>query len=137
MKTQLLLLSVLFLTALTQNTNAQNFEWANQIGGIENDAIESIKVDANGNVYTVGIFHATVDFDPGPGNFNLTAMNADTYITKQDASGKLVWAKQFSGPINESPYSLAIDAENNLFITGVFSDTVDFDPGPGTYYLSG
>ena len=31
-----------------------------------------IAVDQSGNVYTSGVFSKTVDFDPGPGIYNLT-----------------------------------------------------------------
>ena len=31
---------------------------------------------------------------------------------------------------------IAVDKENNVYITGVFTDTIDFDPGPGVKYLN-
>jgi hypothetical protein len=38
------------------------------------------------------------------------------------------WAKQIDGDINIS--STTTDAIGNLYTTGIFSGTVDFDPGP-------
>ena len=35
-----------------------------------------IAVDAAGNTYALGVFRGTVDFDPGPGTFNMTSAGA-------------------------------------------------------------
>lgn len=31
---------------------------------------------------------------------------------------------------------IATDAQGNIYITGSFTDSVDFNPGPGTFYLT-
>ena len=67
-----ILLFVLSLLALAQLNFAQNFEWANGMGSASYEEGRSIAVDAQGNVFTTGIFQGTVDFDPGGGIFNLT-----------------------------------------------------------------
>ena len=49
-----------------------------------------VTVDAAGNVYTVGDFSLTVDFDPGPETFNLTsAGNGDVFVSKLDKPREL------------------------------------------------
>lgn len=128
---------VLALSAIGQATNAQTFEWAKRMGGTDNDAGLAIAVDASGNVYTAGLFYDTADFDPGPDTFNLSPVDiADIFITKFDASGNLVWAKQMGGTQADLAYALAVDASGNIYTTGVFYGTADFDPGPGTFNLS-
>jgi hypothetical protein len=113
-----------------------NFVWAKQFGGSDFVALRSFAVDSAGNVYISGYFTDTVDFDPGTGTTTLTsAGNLDVFVSKLDASGNFVWAKQFGGTDYEVGYSLTVDSAGNVYITGMFSDTVDFDPGAGTNNL--
>lgn len=132
------LLSSLILTVLSTNSFGQNFEWAKQIGGADWDEGTSIKTDQNNNVYTVGLFSGTVDFDPSIGVFNLTSVGEkDAFICKLDAAGNFIWAKQYGDNafIGEKS-SLGIDPLGNLYITNSFLGTVDFDPGDGSFYLT-
>ncbi len=132
------LLSSLILTVLSTNSFGQNFEWAKQIGGADWDEGTSIKTDQNNNVYTVGLFSGTVDFDPSIGVFNLTSVGEkDAFICKLDAAGNFIWAKQYGDNafIGEKS-SLGIDPLGNLYITNSFLGTVDFDPDDGSFYLT-
>ncbi len=124
--------------ALTLNTLGQNFQWAKQIGSTAWDEGTSIVTDQNNNVYTVGLFRGTVDFDPGVGIFNLTSVGEkDAFICKLDGDGNFLWAKQYgdSASIDEES-SLGIDSLGNLYTTNSFVGTVDFDPGPNSFQLT-
>lgn len=115
-----------------------NFLWAKQLGGVNDDHGLSIAVDANGNVYTTGYFHITADFDPGPGIYNMTAGfgNASgVFVSKLDALGNFLWAKQLGGFGGDIGNSIAVDGNGNVYTTGYFTDTADFDPGPGIYNM--
>jgi hypothetical protein len=63
---------------------AGDFQWAKSIGGNAADHCFDIITDKMGNVYSTGMFYATVDFDPGIDTFNLIAVggNFDGYIHK-------------------------------------------------------
>jgi hypothetical protein len=137
MKKLLFFLCMLAFMGLSHFANAQNFVWARQLGGTNIDGGYSIAVDASGNVYTSGYFYGTADFDPGPDTFNLTSAGSrDIFISKLDASGNFVWAKQLGGPDWDNGYSIAVDNSGSVFITGYFQGTVDFDPGPNTFNLT-
>ncbi|MBD78929.1 MAG: hypothetical protein CL840_08420 [Crocinitomicaceae bacterium] len=111
--------------------SAQNYEWT-ATSSISQYNEYSITHDAHGNVYTVGQFKKTVDFDPGSGTTNLTSVGAeDVFIQKLDASGNFIWAKSFGGKSYDSPTSVKVDANGNIYVLGSFRDTVDFDPGVG------
>ncbi|MBK8192109.1 MAG: T9SS type A sorting domain-containing protein [Lewinellaceae bacterium] len=113
-----------------------NFVWAKSMGGTTHDEAYSIALDASGNVYSTGYFGASADFDPGPSTFNLTSNGIkDIFISKLDAFGNFVWAKSM-GVEFDWPFALAIDASGNVYSTGLFDGTADFDPGPGTYNLT-
>ena len=41
------------------------------------------------------------------------------------------WVNTFGSSVNDGANSMDIDASGNIYITGVFQQTVDFDPGAG------
>lgn len=95
----------------------------------------SIEADPLGNIYFTGIFSGTVDFDPGPGVFNMTAVGTDVFVSKLDGSGNFLWATHFGGPGYINVNSIALNASGTICITGTFDQPIDFDPGPGTNIL--
>jgi len=127
----------IFILKLDSNGD---FVWAKQMGANYGDYGYSITVDNLGNVYTTGAFHLTVDFDPGPGTFNLSATGGssggtDIFILKLNSSGSFIWAKRIGGIDNDAGFSITIDDFGNVYTTGSFTGNVDFDPGAGTSTL--
>lgn len=117
--------------------NNGNFLWCKQMGGTGFDEGVSLTIDNNGNIYTSGYFKNTVDFDPGLGVYNLTASGlADMFIQKLDKNGNFLWAKRMGGLGFNMAVSSATDADGNLYTTGFFQNTVDFNPGVGIYNLT-
>jgi hypothetical protein len=114
---------------------AGNFIWAKRIGGNDYDDAYEIKVAANGNLLLLGEFSGVVDFDPGPGIYNLvSAGDFDGYIASFDATGNFVWAKRIGGSDLDNPIAFSLDPSGNICITGQFEGTADFDPGPGVFF---
>jgi len=114
------------------------YVWAVSMGGPLKEFGQGIAVDAEDNVYIAGNFQGTVDFNPATGdNFYLTSMgDYDIFIGKLDADAGLLWMKQIGGVGNQVPYRLTLDAENNIYTTGYFEETVDFDPGEEEFVLT-
>jgi hypothetical protein len=80
----LLKFTFLFLTSVCcLNSNAQvpNWQWAKSVGSTGYDVGLNIATDTLGNVYTTGYYEGTVDFDPGPAIFNLTAVGGQRYLS--------------------------------------------------------
>jgi hypothetical protein len=118
-------------------TPAGGFAWAKQVGGSGSDNVTGLTVDGAGAIYLAGTFSGTADFDPGSGSYLMTASgNYDAFVMKLDTAGNFNWAVQTAGPSIESAQGLAVDSAGNVRVTGGFSGTVDFDPGPGEYLLS-
>ena len=93
-------------------------------------------VDDNHNVYIWGDFDGTKDFDPDSNSvFNLTAVGTygDPALLKLDSAWNFVWARTL---VDFSARDIALDNQGNLVMTGFFSGTRDFDPGPGTFFLT-
>jgi hypothetical protein len=125
---------------LNKKDSAGNLIWTKAVGGSGGDAGYSIAVDpsGNGDVYLSGSFVDTVDFDPGPGIFNLkSAGTFDIFILKLDSAGNFIWVKQMGGIRSDYAYAIALDTAGtgDVYLTGYFEDTVDFDPGIGTFNL--
>ena len=101
-----------------------NLIWVKQIG---DSNAKSIATDGDGNVYTTGSFQGTSDFDPGLAIDNLTPNGEiDGFIQKLDGNGNLIWVKQFGGVSEDLGQSITLDANDNIYTTGYFSETVDF-----------
>jgi hypothetical protein len=123
---------MLFIISLINGQNTPTHEWVKQMGEIGNSSVgSSICTDASGNVYITGFFDGTMDFDPGPSVFSLTATGAaDAFVCKLNASGNFVWAKKFGSAGNDYGIELTIDAVGTIFFTGQFESVIDLDPGP-------
>ena len=104
--------------------------WSFTIGGTGFDQAWDLEVTPEG-IYVAGYFSGSVDFDPGPDAFLLQSVgNLDIFLALFSTEGELRWAKTIGGENVEIPYDLELDLEENIFLTGYFADTVDFDPGP-------
>lgn len=109
-----------------------NFQWGKRIGGLYTSQINSMAIDNNNHFYMAGIFEDVVDFDPGSSVHNLTSMGGyDMFIVSLDGIGNFNSAHRIGGNMDERAVQLTINNANNLFCTGLFKDTVDFDPSSG------
>jgi hypothetical protein len=116
---------------------AGNFIWAKAVTSTNSVDVRDITVDTSGNVYSTGQFSGQVDFDPGSGFFYLWESSGGTiYILKLNASGDFIFAGQMGGFYAETGLAVSTDQKKNIYLTGYFSATGDFDPGTGTYNLS-
>ncbi|NNF02444.1 MAG: T9SS type A sorting domain-containing protein [Bacteroidia bacterium] len=114
-----------------------DFKWVKTYSGTSFlNRSYSVTTDKFANIYTVGFFHDSVDFDPGPSTFMLRSDGGrDCFVQKLDPSGDFLWAKAYGGPGNEGLYSISGVNDSVFYLTGSFSDSVDFDPGPSEHLL--
>lgn len=116
-----------------------NFVWAKSMGAGTADIGFSVKADASGNVYTTGFFTGSVDFDPGPGVFQLSSSGSqDIFITKFNAAGNFLWARQIGGNsigCSAVAYSLVLNTTGEFYLTGNFEGIIDFDPGVNQFNM--
>ncbi|MBK6329608.1 MAG: SBBP repeat-containing protein [Bacteroidetes bacterium] len=107
---------VIFCFTLFISANAQTVQWA--CAFVAKSHANSIKTDSKGKVYTTGAFTDTVDFDPGPGVYNLISTGSnDIFISKLDAYGSFVWAKSIGGIGSDEGASIAVDTLGGVYIT--------------------
>ncbi|MBS1585671.1 MAG: SBBP repeat-containing protein [Bacteroidetes bacterium] len=81
--------------------------------------ILDMKADHDGNLYITGVFNGTVDMDPAhPGTVVFTSSLLDGYLAKYDGDGTFLWARQIKGNDGDQGLVLAVDMNNNVFMTG-------------------
>ena len=114
-----------------------NYVWGISLGGTMFDAAYQIEFTGN-RLYVTGKFESTVDFDPGPGVFNLTAAGSDdAFILKLDLDGNFMDAVSITGTNSDVRLTnLQVNYDYNLVMAGLFSGTADFDPGPNVFNLT-
>ena len=118
-------------------TSSGAFGFAERMGGKGDDEGRGIAVDSAGNVYTTGVFSGTADFDPGSGSHTLTSRgHTDVFVSKLNASGAFVYAKQLGGPGADVGRGIAVDTLGHVYAAGFFFQTANFDPGPGGHDLT-
>lgn len=119
-----------------KDSTAQKFEWAGRAGDVVSDIGEYITYDKETNIYTIGNYFGSFDADPGTGTHYITLSKRSPVVSKLNASGNLIWAAAFDGSYYSTSNCIAVDDTGNVYCTGVFESTTDFDPGSGTYFLT-
>jgi hypothetical protein len=119
----------IFITKLNADGT---YGWTKTFGGSSYDYGISIAIaiGASGNIFTTGYFHGTVDFDSSEATDEHTSTSnggEDIFITKLNADGTYGWTKTLGGSSSDYGYSIATDSDGNVFATGNFYGTVDFD----------
>ncbi len=93
---------------------------------------QSMKFNANNELIISGIFHGTVDMDPGAGISELSTVNQDIFVMAVDDDGGFIWVKAIYGIGFVEVRSLDLGANDHIYFTGFYTGFMDFDPGDGT-----
>ena len=77
------------------------------------------------DVFLTGSFGTVTDFS---GTILTSIAGPDIFLARYDTNGNLTWIRHAGGTaFNEIGFDLAIDSNNDIYITGRFSETVNFD----------
>lgn len=113
-----------------------NFIDAKSIGGDGYEESTSIGVDGSDNVYVSGYFYSTTEFNPGGTSVQLSSFGtADGFIVKYSDEGTFQWAKQYGGDDFDLPMNMKVLNSGDLYFTGEFRETADFDPDPLSVHI--
>ncbi|MGA7145139.1 MAG: SBBP repeat-containing protein, partial [Desulfobacterales bacterium] len=105
------------------------YSFTKTMGGTDHDEGQSVAVDSSGNVYITGSFQQTVNFNPGGTADSHTAVLDDIFLTKINSDGSYGYTITMGGTGQDYGRSVAVDSSGNVYITGSFQETVDFNPG--------
>jgi hypothetical protein len=112
--------------------NGGNFRWAFNVTGDKNDEGRGIAVDGSGNIYLAGNFASTAnDFDPGKSKTTLSNAGgfSDIFVAKYSSSRSLIWARSMGGAGEDTCNAMAVDGSGQVYTTGHYYETADFNPG--------
>lgn len=120
-----------FVLKLTSNGN---FVWVASFGSSSSDVAFAMTTNSSNEVIVGGTFGGTVDFDPGTGITNRTAIGvgSDLFLVKLDENANFMWVNITGGAGSEIYRSIVVDNNDHIYAQGVYEGTVDFDPGIGT-----
>lgn len=117
--------------------NGQFLEWTRSVGTTGQEIAFATAADSEGSVITVGSYNTTVDLDPGTGITQVVPNgSSDCFMQKLDADGAFVWGFGFGAGGADQALGVAVDADNNVLITGKVSGTLDLDPTAGVFMVT-
>jgi hypothetical protein len=110
------------------------FQWVQHT--FHSFAFNEFDFDTQGNIVIIGSYVSAPDFDPGPGQAIFQTPNwnySGGYVAKYTALGDFLWVKGwYQSQGSASAAGVALDPDDNVYVVGQFSGTVDFETGPGT-----
>ncbi|QQR86433.1 MAG: gliding motility-associated C-terminal domain-containing protein [Flavobacteriales bacterium] len=134
----------LFGSAFTSVANSTDFflaqlsmadgssQWVRTGGGAAfGDLASGVAIAPNGTVVAVGEFQGTSDFD----GTSLTSMldpntllpSVDVFVAAYTTTGTPLWLKHGQAEFTDRALDVVADANNNFYVGGQFSDTIQFD----------
>ena len=96
--------------------------WANYAGGSEYDMIESLDVEATGNIVITG-FTLSGQMPQFDSDNTTTLGDQNVFIISYSPSGTFNWGRYFGGTGQEIPTDLHIDVFGNIYVSGHTSST--------------
>lgn len=128
-----LMIGALSAISITGNTQIATHvhDWSLSRGANGYESGEGIVASNDGFIYSTGVFEQTVDFHPFSTVGSVSSNGSrDIYICKRDEAGHFIWVKSIGGSSYDDVVAIDLDNESNVYITGRFYGTVDFDPSP-------
>ncbi len=101
--------------------------WARTFGGVGEDEVMSVAVDAAGRIYAAGRFSEQVSFDHGASQDEVSSQGrGDAFVIAFNVGGGIRWARTFGGPGDDVARDLALLPSGEIVVVGEFEGTVDF-----------
>lgn len=90
----------------------------------------AVTLDEAGNVYATGAFMTSLDFNPADTSSGIlpNAGNTDVFVASYTQTGAYRYAYSFGGNSSDYGTDIEVDRHGNLYVAGLFSGEVYFDP---------
>lgn len=103
--------------------------WLKSGGSSALEQANAIAVDASGNVYVAGLSNDNTSFE---GNAFPSKGAKDGFLLKLDNDGAFVYVRTFGSYMDDNAHDVAVDADNNVIVTGFFNFMLQI--GPTSFY---
>lgn len=118
-------------------SNDGDYLWHYLVGGSGTEIAKNVAVDGNGDVLVTGYFSGYFDWDMGPDTVAPGPGTYDCFVLKLSSAGQFLWVRSIGGPGEDQDHGLAVDAANNVYVTGMTSSYVSFGDGDTTLQFGG
>ncbi len=109
-----------------------SLDWAFNFGLAETNAGYGVAIDDNGDLLLCGTFSQLVRLNPANTSDQVIGTDGlDIFVAKYSNDGTYQWAFGMGNAGQDYARNVVTDSENNIYITGVTSGQVDFDPSSG------
>lgn len=98
--------------------------WFKQAGGTSDDLARDLAIGPNGSLVMTGIFKEAAKF---ANEWILSEGMFDAFVAKYDSDGTLIWVKHGGSKNQDNANSVAIDANDNVYVAGTFYDVATFN----------
>lgn len=121
---------------LAKYNSAGALTWVRTGGGLNGDYARGVSTDGANFLYVTGEIEGTDPITFPGSSITLNGdWDNDVFLLKYDLSGTLLWAISEGAWLSEKAHAVANDNSGNVFITGYFTDTTNFNgvliPGAG------
>lgn len=103
-----------------------SYLWTRTFANPEQVHMRSMKANSRGQIVLTGMFNGSLNAD---GKTIISNGEYDAFIAAMEADGSLNWIKSYGGVSTLSVTPLFLDDNDNIFLGGSFSGTIDLDPG--------
>jgi hypothetical protein len=123
--------------AASTNLSATVYSWAKTWGGNASSVqANNIVVDGASNLYVTGEYTGTVAFNPAGGASHTSNGAQDAFLSKFASDGTFQWVKTWGGTGRDVSNGIVVDSSGNVYVSGPFVNTVDFNPSGGASHTS-
>lgn len=101
-----------------------NLQWLTTTGSAAEDQAMAVVCDNSGNTFITGYIGGTVTNAVASLPFN--GWN-DVFVSKLNTAGEMLWMRQAGGPKLDLGTGIAIDEKDNVYVTGMFENNIEFN----------
>jgi hypothetical protein len=105
---------------VAQLSAAGTWQWANRLGGPDQDMLLGLTLDSSGRPYVTGSFRSATITLGSTTLTNTAAVTGDIMVAALNASGSWRWASRAGGPATDLGIGLAVQPTGQLTVAGQF-----------------